>query len=281
MALRVHILPRLGHHRVTSLTRHHIQHLVDDLVATGAAPSTVRNAVLPLRAIMRREHHRDTIPENPTKRLLLPTVRGQRDRVARPSEAALLVATLPPGDQAIWATALYAGLRRGELQALRWQDIDLDHNLIRVERTWDRVEGPIAPKSRAGERRIPLTQTLRRYLVTHQLQHAHTKPSDLAFGHASNRAFDATNLIRRARTAWKHAGLTPILLHECRHTYAAFAITAGINTKALQTYMGHASITITLDRYGHLLPGNETTAATILDAYLDGEASVATSPVGR
>jgi integrase len=64
------------------------------------------------------------------------------------------------------------------------------------------------------------------------------------------------------------AGLEPIALHECRHTYAAFMIAAGVNPKALSTYMGHASITITLDRYGHLMPGAEDEAASMLAAYL-------------
>jgi integrase len=277
MSLRKHILPRLGHHRVTSLTRHHIQRLADDLVATGAAPSTVRNAILPLRAIYRREHHNDTVSTNPTRRLLLPAVRGRRDRVARPDEATQLIDALPLPDRAVWATALYAGLRRGELQALRWQDIDLDNDLLRVEQSWDRVHGPIQPKSHAGKRRVPLTQTLRRHLITHRLHHPHTQPPDLAYGITPTRAFDGTNLLRRARTAWKTAGLTPILLHECRHTYAAYMITAGINPKALQTYLGHASITITLDRYGHLLPGNEATAAGILDAYLTAEQPATTA----
>jgi integrase len=60
----------------------------------------------------------------------------------------------------------------------------------------------------------------------------------------------------------------PIGLHECRHSYAAYMIAAGINSKALSTYMGHASITITLDRYGHLLPGNEHQAADLLEHWL-------------
>ena len=72
---------------------------------------------------------------------------------------------------------------------------------------------------------------------------------------------------QRAKTAWARAGLNPISLHECRHTYAAY-IAAGVNPKALSTYMGHASITITLDRYGHLLPGNEHEAADLLEAWL-------------
>jgi integrase len=66
--------------------------------------------------------------------------------------------------------------------------------------------------------------------------------------------------------------LTPIGLHECRHTYAAFMIAAGVNPKALSTYMGHSSITMTLDRYGHLMPGDEQRAGDMLAAYLELEA---------
>jgi integrase len=58
-------------------------------------------------------------------------------------------------------------------------------------------------------------------------------------------------------------------LHECRHTFASLMIDAGVNAKALSTYMDHSSITITLDRYGHLFPGNEDEAAELLDAYLE------------
>ena len=86
-----------------------------------------------------------------------------------------------------------------------------------------------------------------------------------------DRAFAAAPTLRRAHTVWTASGLTPIGLHECRHTYAAFMIAAGVNAKALSTYMGHSSITITLDRYGHLMPGSEAEAAGMLEAYLEGE----------
>jgi hypothetical protein len=62
--------------------------------------------------------------------------------------------------------------------------------------------------------------------------------------------------------------LEPVTLHECRHTFATLMIAAGVNAKALQTFMGHSSITVTLDRYGHLFPGSEEEAANLLDAYL-------------
>jgi len=95
---------------------------------------------------------------------------------------------------------------------------------------------------------------------------------------ADVRPFEPTTLSGRAVTAWKRMNvkrnevdlepIAPIGLHECRHTFASLMIAAGVNAKSLSTYMGHSSITITLDRYGHLMPGNETEAAGLLDAYL-------------
>ena len=73
---------------------------------------------------------------------------------------------------------------------------------------------------------------------------------------------------QRANRAWKDARLNPITLHECRHTFASLMIAAGVNAKALSTFMGHANISITLDRYGHLMPGAEDEAAALMDAYL-------------
>ena len=83
------------------------------------------------------------------------------------------------------------------------------------------------------------------------------------------RPVGATGLRKRSAQAWKTAELEPITLHEARHTFASLMIAAGVNAKALSTYMGHANIAITLDRYGHLMPGNEAEAAELLDAYLD------------
>lgn len=84
------------------------------------------------------------------------------------------------------------------------------------------------------------------------------------------RAFASGAAARRARDAWAAKKLAPIGLHECRHTYAAFMIAAGVNG-ALDRH-GHSSITITLDRYGHLMPESEREAAGMLEAYLDREA---------
>ncbi len=81
--------------------------------------------------------------------------------------------------------------------------------------------------------------------------------------------FRTSALWRRSKRVWMAAQLNPIWLHERRHTFASLMIAAGVNAKALSAYMGHATISITLDRYGHLMPGNEKEAAGLLDAYLE------------
>src|SRR5207249_10602068 len=107
-ALRHRVLPRLGAKRLTAISRAMLQDLADELVANGLSASSVRNTILPLRAIYRRALDRGEVALNPTLKLALPAVRGARERVAVPAEATKLLDALPLSDRAIWATALYA-----------------------------------------------------------------------------------------------------------------------------------------------------------------------------
>jgi len=265
IAMRKRVLPDLGGAKLSDITRHDLQDLADRLLAKGADPSTIRNTFMPLRAIYRRATGRD-VAVNPTAGLELPAVRGRRERVASPQEAAALIAAVPERDRAVWAAAFYAGLRRGELQALTDGDVDLAEGVIRVRKSWDKAAGLVDPKSRAGVRKVPVVGVLRSHLAAHRLR----RGSIGGFFFGGGRPFSAETLQARADAAWKKAKLERIGLHDARHTYASLSIAAGVNAKALSTYMGHASITITLDRYGHLMPGNESEAAELLDRYLTG-----------
>ena len=270
-ALRLRVLPELGAVRLSALSANDLQDFADGLVAQGLDASTVRNTLLPLRVIYRRAISRGEVALDPTRHLELPAVRGRRERTASPEEAGSLVAAAPVGDRAIWATALYGGVRRGELLALEWRDVRLAEGKICVRRSLDLREGVIGPKSRAGSRVVPVATHLRKQLAEHRLRMGRPEEG-LVFATSSGRHFDPSTVARRAQKAWNAADLQPITLHECRHTYASLMIAAGVNAKALSTYMGHASITVTLDRYGHLLPGNEREAAGRLDAYLAKQA---------
>jgi integrase len=210
---------------------------------------------------------------NPTTGVDLPAVRGSRDRIAAPSEAAELIAALPRQDRALWATAMYAGLRRGELMALRWAAVDLAAGVIRVDRSLDRVAGEVEPKSAKGKRKVPIVSVLHDYLTEHKLD-AGDDPQGYVFAKANGRPFDPSTIRRRALKAWEALALDQIGLHECRHTYASLMIAAGVNAKALCTFMGHSSIVITMDRYGGLFPGSEEEAAGLLDDYLGASLTV-------
>jgi integrase len=132
---------------------------------------------------------------------------------------------------------------------LRWEDVDLAAGVIRVERSFDPKAGEfVTPKSRAGTRKVPIASVLREYLIAHRLRSG--RAVGLVFG--GDVPYVDWTARKRAARAWKVAGLAPIGLHEARHTFASLMIAAGVNAKALSTYMGHATVGITLDRYGQL-----------------------------
>lgn len=270
-SLRLHVLPTLGGARLARIQRRDVQRLAEDLLASGADPSTVRNALKPLQVIYRRAIEDGDLALNPCERLRLPAARGRRERIASPSEAAALIAALRPEDRALWGCAFYAGLRRGELRALLWDDVDLADGLIRVERSMDAYGAAGEPKSRAGRRNVPVVAALRDLLVEHKLITG--RGQGLVFGSTAASPFTPTAVRKRALTAWRRSGLEPIGLHECRHTFASLLIAAGVNAKAITAYLGHASIQTTFDLYGHLMPGNEDEAVALVDAYLERAAT--------
>jgi len=118
-----------------------------------------------------------------------------------------------------------------------------------------------------------MASVLRQYLAQAIL--SRVDRTGLIFSEDGIKVFDDRKVALEAQPCWRKHKLEPITLHECRHTCASLMIRAGVNIKALATYMGHASITITLDRYGHLLPGNESEAASLLDAYLSANVTLA------
>lgn len=271
--LALHVYPALGAQALRDVRRGDVQRVADRLLASGRSPSTVRNALMPLRVIYRRALALEDVSVNPTARLDLPAVEGARERVATPAEAEALIEALPAGQRALWATAFYAGLRRGELMALRIDDIDLEKNVIHIRRSWDRVDGEIDLKSARGRRNVPVSKTLRRYLVEHLLQLGWR--DGYIYGRDADTPWSVEVPQRRGKRVWEKVdGLLPIGLHEARHTFASLmiaAMSAGgkFNAKVLQELMGHASITETFDRYGHLFPGTKDEAAAMLDAYLE------------
>jgi len=114
---------------------------------------------------------------------------------------------------------------------------------------------------------VPLLAVLRDHLDEHKLRSG-GDGEQLVFGRSATLPFAPTATDKRAQRSWKAAGLTPITLHECRHTFASLLIDAGANPKAVQTFMGHSKIQTTFDTYGHLMPGSHDEVRERMDAYL-------------
>jgi integrase len=267
--LRKRVVPMFGTTRLGRLARADVQRWVDDLAAEGLAPSTVHNITASLAAVAGWAEARGYVHVTPCRGIRLPKGAEARDRVATPAEAAALIAALPPRDQAALGLAVYGGLRIGEVLALDVEAVDLDARTLHVRRGWDATAREfIATKSRRT-RMVPIGERLARLVVDHLVLMDHPSEGLLFPGVDPRFPLHPRTLRRRAAKTWKRAGLEPLGFHEARHTYASIAIAAGLNAKTLSTYMGHANISITLDLYGHLLPGNDAVARDLLDAYLN------------
>jgi integrase len=268
IAFHSRVIPVFGRDPMAAITRPRLQQWVRTLLADGLSASTVRNTLAALQVLYRHALYGGEVQVNPTLGLKMPAMERREPRFVPPAEAAALIEALTPEDGAIYATAFYAGLRRGELWALRWGDVDFDARVIRVRRNEDVVEGEVDPKSTSGRRAVPLIRNLA-LVLAEQRKRSRGNASDRVFSGERGGKFSAEALAKRARQRWSTAGLKPVGLHDCRHTFASFMIDAGVNAKALSVYMGHSSIDVTFDLYGHLMPGSEAVAASLLETYLE------------
>ena len=179
----------------------------------------------------------------------------------RASLAASLVAALEPSERIVYACAFYAGLRPGELRALRGRHVDLNGGTIHVRESVScdqRVPGEL--KTTSGRRDVPIIARLRSHLA----EARPAAPDEFVFGNGDV-PFTASMIRRRAGVAWKAVGLEPVALQSARHTFASIMIAAGLDAKQLSVYMGHTSIA-TYDVYGWLMAGSADRAVSLVDA---------------
>ena len=149
-------------------------------------------------------------------------------------------------------TALFTGMRQGELLGLTWSSINWIKGKIKVDKnyTHDRVGTPKTNKIRY----VDMSNELAKVLKEWRLACPHSD-LDLVFPNSEGLHFDANNMLkRRFKPALKRAGIDEIRFHDLRHTYASLLLANGAQMKYVQSQLGHASITMTMDLYTHLLP---------------------------
>ena len=193
--------------------------------------------------------------------------------------ARLLAATKSSPYHEVFVVALYTGLRRSELLALRWSEVDLERMVIRVVAGLHRISGKglglglglvlLPAKTARSRRQVAVTQEVTNVLreaqgsqlVQRMLLGDAWQDTGFVFTKIDGSPLDPEKVTKAFSKAVKKSGVGRIRLHDLRHTHASLMLQAGVNPKIVSERLGHASITITMDTYSHVLPGLQEEAA--------------------
>jgi integrase len=286
-AWRLRLKPAFATVRIDVLTADRVQNYIDDLVRQGLAPHTVNNSVTPLRCPCGFAVRKGKATANPIagKVLRLPSGdENPRDTIVSPAEALELIDALPSAwDQALWAVALWAGLRRGELLGLRHQDVDLDRRTIHVRRSYDPASQTFQePKTRRGRRSVGIASVAVPYLERHGASKGDADALVFPGARGPRSPFSPGQVHARAHEAWRAANLGEGLsLHDARHSAASMMVLSGANLKIVSEQLGHSSLVMTADRYSHLLSTSRDEATEQLDGFVSRSLNPQVDPAPR
>ncbi|HEY3961524.1 MAG TPA: site-specific integrase [Gaiellaceae bacterium] len=271
-ALDTVLIPRFGNTRLTAITAEHVAALIRDLERKKLSYSTIENYLLPLSGTLGFAVRRGLIGSNPCS-LLTNDDRPQRherrqDHVWSDEEIDALInssqylARQPASRYdytPLLRTALYTGMRLGELIGLRWRDVDLQEGAIYVREQYTRLGEYASPKTKAAVRRIPLSDEMKTQLAALKLGSHHSRDTDPVFAARNGKPLGHRNATRRGfEAAAEHAEIEGVSFHSMRHAFASRMIHRGISSTVLAALMGHESSAITERRYVHLFDRQRT-----------------------
>ncbi len=268
--VRLHLNPRFGKQFLHRISTADIQKFVSEKITKdGLTPKSVVNFLVPLKEMFKHAVVWGYLKRDPSLYVKRPRVELEEMDFFTPEEIRLFLDNVNPDQYPLFLTAVMTGMRRGELLALQWGDIDWNSNQISVRRSIYRGEF-VNPKSRNSIRRIVMSPILRQSLEQHRLFGSKSELG-LLFSNENGLPLNPDNLIKREfHPALDRAGLRRIRFHDLRHSYASLLISQGENIKFIQSQLGHSSAKTTLDRYGHLMPNLENDAARRLDKTVFG-----------
>ena len=267
--IRNHVLPAFGELPLGAITHLDVRAWVAELDAKGRAPATVQKAYQTLSKILRGAVDAGLIAQSPCRNVALPRVEREEMRSLTPAEVAALAESIDPRYRALVFFDAYCGLRLGELAGLRRGRVDLLHRQVRVTEIAVEVKGNLIfgpPKTRAGHRKVPVPRFVADEMAAHLDAYGEPSPDALVFVGADGGALRANGWrARHWRPAIRAAGLEPLRPHDLRHTAVSLWVAAGASPKQIATWAGHTSVSVVLDRYGHLFPGHEDTVLARLE----------------
>ena len=281
--LQRYVLPDLGNIALAQLKPEHLQQYYSLKLNNGLSGQTVRHHHTVLHKALQTAIEWGLITRNVADAVSAPRAESKEMQVWNEDEIGqFLEVARNTQYYALFYTALFTGMRRSELLALRWQDIDFLLSQIYINRSLHALKGGKvifkAPKSAKGRRTVAMPPSL--YLVLDEYRKAREAESllldqpisdtDLIFGTLGDPLLPNT-----VTHAWirlvRRTGLKVIRFHDARHTHASLMLKQGIHPKVVQERLGHSSISITLDTYSHIAPGLQEAAAKRFDEVLKKE----------
>ena len=259
-----------------------MQDFYRDRLDNGFSPATVQKIYVILHKALSQAVSWSLVPRNAGEEAVrAPRPAPKEMRPLSPDEARRLLETAE-GDrlEALYLLAIHTGMRQGELLGLKWENVDLAANAIRVHHTLLRTKGRVVlgePKTKKSRRTVHLTGTASRALEEHlerQLKVMERlgdlyRDQGLVFTTEVGTPINPSNLRKRSfAPLLQKASLPRLRFHDLRHTCATLLLSKNIHPKYVQELLGHATVSITLDTYSHVLPGMGNQVAEAMEDVL-------------
>lgn len=279
--MRKYVIPSVGSRRLDRLAPADVRKLHADIASAGVSARTVQLAHAVLRSMLSEAMREQLISRNVATLVRTPRIEKEEVTPWNVDElASFRLAAAPHPLSALFMLAYALGMRRGELLGLRWSDVDLEHGLLHVRQTLQRlgadrglVFGP--PKSARSRRTIPLPETVSIALRSHRLvqkiklQYAGAANElDLVFTTTMGTPIEPSNLRREFNALIEKARVRKIRFHDLRHTCASLLFAQGVPPRVVMDLLGHSTLSITTDLYAHVMPSTLVDAASAMDALL-------------
>lgn len=275
--MKNHVLPHFGKRPIDKINRMMVKKFLMGKITKGFAQSTVAHMKACLSGVFALAIDDEVISNNPSQGLgKIFRARNLNDDVKPLSKVELadLMEAFQehmPDHYPMALTLARTGMRLGEVLALKWKDVNFDERSIKVQRTYAR--GKIGPPKNGKSRTVDMSRQLRSVLQDHRLQQKHEAlrsgwgfVPEWVFVNGAGKPLDINHWRRRVfYRVLKNAGTKKMRVHDLRHTYASLLIQSGESLAYVRDQLGHHSIKVTVDIYGHLVPGVNKAAVDRLD----------------
>jgi integrase len=280
--VRRHIVPAIGHLTLDRITPQHIQDLLDTKMVQGLSSQSVIHIRGVLRRALGRAMKFGLIPRNVAVLVDPPRLTHKETRPFSPEESRAFLHAIQ-GDrlECLYTLALTTGLRKGELLALKWQDVDLERAELHIKYGLDRLEGKlqlVEVKTKRSRRVVsmpPMAVAALRLLRPRQLEDRllagqRWHETGFVFTTTIGTPIEPRNVSRSFYCVLERAGLPRIRFHDLRHSFATMLLIQGASPRVVMEMLGHSQISLTMNTYSHVMPALQQDAAARLEALLTG-----------